>query len=224
MTNDPLFLVVEGPDGVGKSTCAARLAARLDAVLLTEPTGGFLGTAARRAVVRSFTTTDDDEAALCRASAFGLFTADRLAHDRVIREHLDEGRTVILDRYALSTFVYQTSGLAPSIASALRLAFSAARTATLTLILDAKDDILLERLTRRTGKTDAVDKKTARNARLYRSFTRGLDKLEGSAFFIHPLVSGHFLPVDTNDKTEAELVDTLLPLLQTLPPYCPKVP
>jgi len=44
----PVLVALEGGEGAGKSTQAARLAARLDAVLTREPGGTAVGEAVRR--------------------------------------------------------------------------------------------------------------------------------------------------------------------------------
>lgn len=99
----PLFIAVEGPNGVGKSTVAALLATRLasrtglHAHLTSEPSRTPLGVLLRRA----------EDTVHGRAFALAV-AADRYAHidDEIIPE-LDAGHHVVTDRYAQSSLVLQ---------------------------------------------------------------------------------------------------------------------
>ncbi|WP_158578863.1 dTMP kinase [Spongiactinospora rosea] len=101
MTNG-LFIAVEGPNGVGKTTTAARLADRLRASgsavhVTTEPSGTALGKLIR-ATESSLTG---------RALALAV-AADRYAHiETEIAPALAAGMTVISDRYVQSSLVLQ---------------------------------------------------------------------------------------------------------------------
>jgi dTMP kinase len=92
------FITVEGIDGSGKSTLAAALAQRLGADLTREPTRGPSGRLIREATKHAF-----DETAVLH-----LFLADRKWHiENVIEPALEDGRTVVCDRFAHSTMAYQ---------------------------------------------------------------------------------------------------------------------
>lgn len=105
MTQEPAFVVVEGPDGIGKSTLVKGLAAHLTGrnfkVCSTmEPSEGPVGLAINYMLSQK-------EAPIARTMAL-LFAADRSHHvDQVIRPALARGEVVICDRYDLSTMVYQ---------------------------------------------------------------------------------------------------------------------
>jgi len=96
------FVTIEGPNGVGKTTVAARLAARLtergEAVYLTaEPSGTALGQLVRAA----------EENLSGRALALAV-AADRYAHvEQEVSPALDAGQDVISDRYVPSSLVLQ---------------------------------------------------------------------------------------------------------------------
>ncbi len=98
------FISFEGIDGSGKSTQARRLAARLpgDVVLTREP-GGSPGAEEIRALLLT-----GDPGRWSPETEIALFTAARRDHlERTIRPALDRGATVICDRFADSTRVYQ---------------------------------------------------------------------------------------------------------------------
>ena len=102
-----LFATIEGIDGTGKTTVAAKVAESLASVGIplvrtTEPTRTWRGAAVRWAI-----ETDVDAV----TESF-LFLADREAHGRQIRSWLDEGKLILSDRYADSTYAYQGARLA----------------------------------------------------------------------------------------------------------------
>jgi dTMP kinase len=99
------FIVLEGPDGVGKSTQARLLADRLGALLTREPGGTPIGQAVRQLVL-DHATVDLD----ARAEAL-LLAADRAQHvATVVRPALARGRDVVSDRYLYSSVAYQGHG------------------------------------------------------------------------------------------------------------------
>jgi dTMP kinase len=106
----PLFVVVEGIDGCGKSTQARLLAERLRAegrevVLTREPGGTEPGQVIRSVVLAAATETLDP-----RTEAL-LIAADRAEHAaRVIRPALERGADVVSDRYVPSSLAYQGVG------------------------------------------------------------------------------------------------------------------
>ncbi|MBU2993861.1 dTMP kinase [Octadecabacter sp. 1_MG-2023] len=98
-----LFISFEGIDGSGKSTQVKLLAERFpDAVLTREP-GGSAGAEEIRALLL---TGDPDR--WSAETEILLFTAARRDHlEKTIRPALAAGKTVICDRFADSTRVYQ---------------------------------------------------------------------------------------------------------------------
>lgn len=141
------FIVVEGPDGVGKTTLASRLAARIrsngyDVLEVREPGGTPVAEAARSAAL---------DPALNASPLAELFLmlaarADLVAH--VIRPALDAGTVVLGDRYELSTWAYQVEGRQlpeEAVLEANRLA-TGGLAPDLTLVLDAPADVLRTRM------------------------------------------------------------------------------
>jgi dTMP kinase len=135
------LVAFEGVDGCGKSTQAALLAERLDAVLTFEPGATPLGVLLRRVLLEAGGGPIDP-----RAEAL-LMAADRAQHvAEVIEPALAAGRWVVTDRFSGSTFAYQgygrglelgeleamvevaTHGLVPDLTVLLEVPLEAART------------------------------------------------------------------------------------------------
>lgn len=103
------FVVLEGPEAAGKSTLARALAAQMRSVgveplLVHEPGGTAVAEALRSELL---------DAARIWTPAMELLymvTARADLVSRVIRPALAEGRTVLSDRYDLSTMAYQGAG------------------------------------------------------------------------------------------------------------------
>lgn len=105
-----VFVTLEGIDGSGKSTQAARLVGALEAcgrevVALREPGGTRIGEKIRALLL------DPDNAEMSDACELMLYEAARAQLvDEVIRPALDRGAVVVCDRYYDSTFAYQAGG------------------------------------------------------------------------------------------------------------------
>ncbi|MEF8847549.1 MAG: dTMP kinase [Candidatus Thermoplasmatota archaeon] len=96
------FYTLEGIDGSGKSTISHMLREKLesegyDVVLTFEPTESWLGEKVNQCIKSG--------AAPCTTSF--VFTADRILHGKKILRWLDQGKIVLCDRYAESTYAYQ---------------------------------------------------------------------------------------------------------------------
>jgi dTMP kinase len=130
------MIVLEGAEGVGKTTQAGHLAdalreADVPVVIVREPGATWLGEKIRGLLLDSRVEIEP------RAEAF-LFLAARAQLMGDIRAHLEDGKTVVADRFFLSTYAYQISGRAlPAdlIRSANQLAV-AGFTPDLTLVLN----------------------------------------------------------------------------------------
>ncbi len=99
------FIVFEGVDGSGKSTQIELLSMKLrdqgvDHVLEREPSDGGIGR-----FIRDYAEAGDRY--LQPESEALLFTADRFEHSKRIEQTLEQGTTVVCDRYYHSTLAYQ---------------------------------------------------------------------------------------------------------------------
>ena len=108
-----LLIVFEGTDGTGKSTQLKLLHDALqdqghDVVASFEPTNGTYGRQIRALYSNRDNTSREEE--------LSLFLADRKEHvENLIIPSLAAGKTVLLDRYYLSTIAYQgAAGLDPA--------------------------------------------------------------------------------------------------------------
>jgi dTMP kinase len=153
MTAEGRFITFEGIDGSGKSTQARRLAATLQArglpVVLTREPGGSPGAEEIRRLL-----VEGDPHRWSAETETLLFTAARRDHlERTILPALRAGRTVVSDRFADSTRVYQ--GAARSDARALvdtLHALMIGREPDLTFVIDMDPHQALSRgLARRSG-------------------------------------------------------------------------
>lgn len=98
-----LFISFEGIDGSGKSTQARMLAEKIPGAILTREPGGSPGAEEIRALLL---TGDPDR--WSAETEILLFTAARRDHlEKTIKPALQDGKTVICDRFADSTRVYQ---------------------------------------------------------------------------------------------------------------------
>jgi dTMP kinase len=161
------FIVLEGGEGSGKTTQAARLTAWLaarghDVVSTFEPGGTTTGARVRDVVLHSATLEARTELL--------LMLADRAQHvDEVVRPALERGAVVVCDRYSPSSLVYQGIGRGLGVENVARLdAFATGGLeADVVVVLDVPDDIA----DGRASATDRVEREgTAFHARIRRAY------------------------------------------------------
>jgi dTMP kinase len=136
------FIVVEGGEGVGKSTQVPRLAAALRAsgrevVVTHEPGDTKLGADLRAVLLHADTVLD------ARAELL-LMVADRAQHlAEVVRPALERGAIVVCDRYEPSTLAYQGVARGLGVEDAERLSewATAGVDPDVVIVLDLPDDI-----------------------------------------------------------------------------------
>jgi len=149
-----LLVALEGIDGCGKSTQAHRLVASLVAlghrsVTFREPGDSEFGRELRRVFVEGRDISPEEE--------MRLFLEDRRIDVRDnIAPALAAGCHVVMDRYYLSSVVYQGAlGLDPRMIRAENEAF--APRPDLTLILDLPVDVALKRIAASRGRANSFE-------------------------------------------------------------------
>ncbi len=141
----PVFIVLEGIDGTGKTTAASAIKEHLESkghkVMVTaEPTKGMIG--------KMVAETDD----LSPETEALLFTADRACHTKEISDLISNGTSVISDRYYVSTLAYQSAaGMDEDWLRALNSKII--REPDVTLILDMDPELSLKRVDSRGEKS-----------------------------------------------------------------------
>lgn len=146
MTRRGFFVVLEGPDGSGKSTLVGPLAERMRAggiepVVVREPGGTRAAEIAREALL-------DPEHPLGPLAELFLYLAARAdLVATVIEPALAAGRVVLSDRFAMTTEAYQMAGrgLDPVLVRAGNQAATQGLQPDLTLVIDLDPAIGLAR-------------------------------------------------------------------------------
>lgn len=186
------LIVVEGADGVGKTTLSRALAEALGARWMTTP-----GAPIRR--VRA----DFDAAFSACASARSLaYGATVIAAGAEARQAMEDGLDVVFDRYWLSTVVYAPPGLWPALEQLSGLAPPADH----TLYLAVSEPIRRARLQARAD-LSAADLQTLEPGRghwLDRRFRAQRDNV----------VAGAFRVIDGEDSREQVLAQALRALAE----------
>jgi dTMP kinase len=181
------FIVLEGIDGSGTTTQAKRLRDALEArgtsVCLTcEPTPGPVGQLIRQALQRKLVLPESTTPHALPWSAMALlFAADRLDHvDTVVLPALAAGKTVVSDRYVVSSLAYQsvTSPEGERSIPWIRELNSRALRADLTIVLDVNDDVAAERRAQRGGPSELYEVRELQR-RLAEVYARAEDLVPG---------------------------------------------
>ena len=189
------FITFEGGEGAGKSTLAASLAARLQALGLTvdltrEPGGSPKAERIREALLSG------------RIKPYGafaealMFQAARIDHvDSRIRPALARGDWVLCDRFIDSTRVYQgvLGEIAADKLAALEAVAIAGLVPELTFILDLAPETGLARAARRRRPGEATD------------------RFESEAIAFHRRLRQAYLDIAAADKERCVVLDAGLP-------------
>jgi dTMP kinase len=145
-----IFLVLDGPDGSGKTTQATRLAAWLrdaghDVVTCRDPGGTELGER-----VREILLAHDTVAISLRAEMLLYMASRAQLVDDLIAPALAAGRVVVSDRFLLANIVYQGSagGLMEEEIALVGMVATGGLLPDLTLVLDVAPQVASERVSR----------------------------------------------------------------------------
>lgn len=207
MATNGFFISLEGIDGSGKSTQARFLAEYLQEtgreVVLTREPGGSPGAEEIRKLL-----VEGDPGRWSAETEILLFTAARRDHlERTILPALERGATVISDRFADSTRVYQGTAradLRDVVDKLHRLMIG--REPDLTIIIDMDADAALARgLARRSGEDRFEDMGADFQARLREGFLA-----LGKEFDRCTVIDGSGSPLDISAQLRA-LVDPVRP-------------
>ena len=144
------FIVFEGPEGAGKTTQIARLAANLRAqglapVLTREPGGTRAADAIRQVILEPTLTINP-------LTEFLLYSASRAQHvEEVIRPALERGKLVISDRFFGASVAYQGygRGLELDFVYSLTERVTGGLQPDLVLLLDLDPEVGLKRIAAR---------------------------------------------------------------------------
>ncbi len=195
-----LFIALEGIDGSGKSTQTKLLEQSLIAKGLKvyatfEPTNGPIGSMIR-SVLRGELKMDE------RAVA-GLFVADRLDHllneENGILKKLEEGYTVITDRYYFSSYAYHGAHMDMDWVIAANAMSTSLLRPDVTLFIDVAPEVSMSRLQQRNEKIEIYE--TLDNLRAVRAkYVEAFDKLADTEKVVF---------VDGNNSKEAISHDLL---------------
>ncbi len=142
MSGRGLFVVLEGPEGSGKSTLMGPLAERMrvcgvEPVVVREPGGTRAGEVARQALL------DPEHPVGAVTELFFYLAARAELVGTVIAPALAAGRVVLSDRFALSTEAYQMAGrgIPAEVVRPANRAAAGGLTPDLTLILDLPPEV-----------------------------------------------------------------------------------
>jgi dTMP kinase len=166
------FITFEGGEGAGKSTQAARLAARLQAtgieVVRTREPGGSQGAEA----LRELLVHGGADRWSPTAETLMMYAARSDHLERVIRPALAAGAWVVCDRFSDSTRAYQGAGggVPTELIETLDKAVVLGDQPDLTLIIDVPAELGLERAQARGGEARFEGKGLAFHRRLREGF------------------------------------------------------
>ena len=189
-----MFITLEGIEGSGKTSQIDRLTTYFDqrgiSTLVTREPGGTDIGGKIRAILLDPETKD-----LSYSAELLLYMADRAQHlDALIRPALEQGKTVVCDRFADATVVYQgyARGLTPDLIHRLhRLLFEDLKP-DLTLLLDVEPQVGLARAWRELNSGN-------------RSRREGRFEEEKLAF--HERVRAGYLELARNESERFRIID-----------------
>lgn len=180
MTNEGRFIVFEGIDGSGKTTQIQLLAKRLKekgviCYETMEPTGGPIGSMVRQILSGRMKADNRVIAGLC--------AADRLDHllnevDGLITK-INEGVTVLSDRYYFSSYAYQGLDMDMDWIIKANEQSSQVLKPTVNIFIDIDADTAMERITKNRFHQELFEKKS-KLAKIRENYMEAFSKLKDS--------------------------------------------
>lgn len=189
------FIVFEGIDGSGKTT-----ASKLFSNNLKIPNARWCAPAQEGAgaVIRRYLAGESHDPIEMPL----LFTADRVQINRRIRNMIETGTTVVLDRYALSTWAYQRGVLPDDLLMHLCLDEPFHIMPDLLVHISVTVKTAMERLSARPGAASIFEKKEEieRVHRLYNEALHGIIQVPESSCLmpVRPYFCKGFVEIDNN--------------------------
>ena len=176
------FIVLEGPEGCGKTTharllCAALRARGVACTLTREPGGTQVAEMVRRIIL-------SPKVRVCPLAELLLYEAARAQHVvEVIRPSLDRGDVVVSDRFTDASLVYQGYGRGIPQRTIRRLndIATGGLKPDLTIFLDVDPAIGLGRVARRRRGADRMEREPLDFHRMIREGYRKLSRRENIA-------------------------------------------
>ena len=142
------FIVLDGPDGCGKSTQVRLLAEALEqtgieTISLRDPGGTNIGEQIRQILLRN-----DNQAMSVRCEALLYMASRAQLYEESIKPALAEGKCVICDRWLSSTYAYQAVAGKIGVDWLEQLATASLERSwpDLTIIIDVPSEIGLQRV------------------------------------------------------------------------------
>lgn len=199
-----LFIVLDGPEGAGKSTQAQMLYKYLknkgyDCVLTREPGGTKVAEMVRKIILSPKLT-------ITPLAELLLYEAARAQHiAEVIKPNLQANKIVISDRFADASVVYQgyARGLGEKIVKQLNNLVMGNLRPDVTFILDIPPQEGLLRVKNRTSKIDRLEKETLE---FHKKIRQGYKKLAKS--------KKNYYVINVKNKTPAEIHNIITQILE----------
>lgn len=174
----PLFVTFEGPEGSGKTSVIQHVYQKLTAlghdVLVTREPGGVKISEEIRHIL-----LDNQNLGMDKKTEALLFAAARRQHVvEVIQPAIDSGKTVLCDRYIDSSLAYQGHARTIGIEEVYQLNLFAIESLMpdLTLFIDVKPEIGLERVKNNQRSMDRLDNETlAFHQKVYEGYMKLAD-------------------------------------------------